>query len=103
MDYGAAIREYTSSVWRTDDFGRLMAQLEGYLPSSDLPSIQQAYELSAKAHEGQRRAPWTIGELRESPFVCFRPYSDKRSLANEPRGIADPAASLSPKSHPILR
>jgi GTP pyrophosphokinase len=55
MDYGAAIREYTSSVWRTDDFGRLMAQLGTYLPSTDLPSIQQAYELSAKAHEGQQR------------------------------------------------
>ena len=56
MDYGAAIREYRlSSVWRTDDFGRLMAQLESYLPSADLPSIVQAYEFSAKAHQGQQR------------------------------------------------
>jgi len=56
MDYGAAIREYRlSSVWRVDDFGRLMAQLETYLPSADLPSIAEAHEFSAKAHQGQLR------------------------------------------------
>ena len=56
MDYGAAIRERRlSSVWRTDGFGRLIAQLEAYLPASDIPSIQQAYEFAAKAHEGQQR------------------------------------------------
>ena len=56
MDYGAAIRERRlSSVWRTDDFGRLTAQLETYLPSVDLPSIGEAYEFSAKAHQGQHR------------------------------------------------
>jgi guanosine-3',5'-bis(diphosphate) 3'-pyrophosphohydrolase len=56
MDYGAVIRDRVlSSVWRTDDFGRLMGQLERYLPSSDLPSITQAYEYSAKAHQGQTR------------------------------------------------
>jgi guanosine-3',5'-bis(diphosphate) 3'-pyrophosphohydrolase len=56
MDYGAVIRDRVlSSVWRTDDFGRLMGQLERYLPSEDLPSITQAYEYSAKAHQGQTR------------------------------------------------
>jgi GTP pyrophosphokinase len=56
MDYGAAIRERKlSSVWRTDDFSRLLAQLETYLPSADLPGISAAYEYSAKAHEGQQR------------------------------------------------
>jgi GTP pyrophosphokinase len=56
MDYGAAtLDRIVSSVWRTDDFGRLMAQLERYLPSNDLPSITQAYEFSSKAHEGQLR------------------------------------------------
>jgi GTP pyrophosphokinase len=56
MDYGAAIRERRlSSVWRTDDFGRLVAQLETYLPAEDLTSIRAAYEFSAKAHEGQLR------------------------------------------------
>ena len=56
MDYGAAIRERRlSSVWRTDDFGRLMAQLEAYLPSEDLPSIARAHEFAAKAHQGQTR------------------------------------------------
>ncbi len=56
MDYGAVIRDrMLSSVWRTDDFSRLMSQLEAYLPSADLPSITAAYEFSAKAHEGQLR------------------------------------------------
>jgi guanosine-3',5'-bis(diphosphate) 3'-pyrophosphohydrolase len=56
MDYGAAIRERRlSSVWRTDDFGRLMAQLETYLPREDLPSIARAHEFAAKAHQGQQR------------------------------------------------
>jgi GTP diphosphokinase / guanosine-3',5'-bis(diphosphate) 3'-diphosphatase len=56
MDYGAAIRERRlSSVWRTDDFGRLTAQLETYLPPADLANITEAYEFSAKAHQGQHR------------------------------------------------
>ena len=56
MDYGAAIRERRlSSVWRTDDFGRLVAQLGAYLPSTDIPSITQAYEYASKAHQGQER------------------------------------------------
>src|SRR5262245_28635900 len=55
MDYGAAIREVLPSVWRTDDFGRLNSQLQNYLPEADLPSITQAYEYSAKAHQGQTR------------------------------------------------
>jgi GTP pyrophosphokinase len=56
MDYGAAtLDRIVSSVWRTDDFGRLMGQLERYLPSNDLPSITAAYEYSAKAHQGQQR------------------------------------------------
>ena len=49
MDYGAATLErIVSSVWRTDDFGRLMGQLERYLPSNDLPSISAA-RISATA------------------------------------------------------
>ncbi len=56
MDYGAAtLDRMLSSVWRTDDFGRLMGQLERYLPESDLPSISAAYEFAAKAHQGQQR------------------------------------------------
>jgi GTP pyrophosphokinase len=56
MDYGAAtLDRVLSSVWRTDDFGRLMGQLEKYLPASDLPSISAAYEFAAKAHQGQQR------------------------------------------------
>jgi GTP pyrophosphokinase len=55
MDYGAAtLDRIVSSVWRTDDFGRLMTQL-AYLPKTDLPSITEAYEYSAKAHQGQQR------------------------------------------------
>ena len=56
MDYGAAtLDRIVSSVWRTDDFGRLLGKLERYLPSDDLPSISAAYEFSAKAHQGQQR------------------------------------------------
>jgi len=56
MDYGAAtLDRMLSSVWRTDDFGRLMGQLERYLPENDLPSINAAYEFAAKAHQGQQR------------------------------------------------
>ena len=55
MDYGAAIERKLSSVWRTDDFGRLMAQLETYLPAADLPRVAAAHEFAAKAHEGQTR------------------------------------------------
>ena len=56
MDYGAAtLDRIVSSVWRTDDFGRLLGKLERYLPSNDLPSISAAYEFSAKAHQGQQR------------------------------------------------
>src|SRR5215471_654669 len=56
MDYGAAIRDRKfPSVGRSDDCSRLLAQLETYLPSADLPGIQAAYEYSAKAHEGQQR------------------------------------------------
>jgi len=55
MEYGAAIERRLSSVWRTDDFGRLVAQLEAYLPGTDIPSITQAYEFASKAHQGQER------------------------------------------------
>jgi GTP pyrophosphokinase len=55
MDYGAALREQLSSVWRTDDFGRLVAQLETYLPHSDIGPVTEAYEFSSKAHRGQQR------------------------------------------------
>ena len=55
MDYGAAILERGLSVWRTDDFSRLVPRLEAYLPAADIPPIQEAYEFSAKAHEGQQR------------------------------------------------
>src|SRR5262245_52865401 len=57
MDYGAATLErIVSSVWRTDDFGRLVGQLVRYVLSSDLASISAAYASNAKAHQGQQ---WT--------------------------------------------
>lgn len=55
MDYAAAIRERLPATWRGDDFGQLVAVLESYLPEEDLEGIFNAYELSAKAHEGQQR------------------------------------------------
>lgn len=54
MDYGAAIRE--RRPWRSDDFARLNATLEAYLPENELAEIAAAYEYSAKVHEGQQRS-----------------------------------------------
>ncbi|HEY8518666.1 MAG TPA: bifunctional (p)ppGpp synthetase/guanosine-3',5'-bis(diphosphate) 3'-pyrophosphohydrolase [Gammaproteobacteria bacterium] len=55
MDYGAAIRERALSVWRTDDFGKLLDKLGAYLPAEELPGITAAYEFAAEAHKGQYR------------------------------------------------
>src|SRR4029079_10119625 len=77
MDYGAAIERTFSWVGRTDDFGRLLGQLETYLPSADMPGIQAAYEYSAKAHEGQQRRsgdayithPVAVAEILAAPHL----------------------------------
>ena len=55
MNNAAALRERLSAVWRGDEFSRLVATLESYLPEEDLEGIVDAYELSARAHEGQQR------------------------------------------------
>ncbi|MFL2539001.1 MAG: RelA/SpoT family protein [Candidatus Rariloculaceae bacterium] len=55
MNNAAALRERLSAVWRGDEFSRLVATLETYLPEEDLEGIVDAYELSARAHEGQQR------------------------------------------------
>ena len=55
MDYAAAIRERLPAAWRGDEFGQLLATLEGYLPEEELGGIVAAYEVSAKAHYGQQR------------------------------------------------
>ena len=56
MNNAAALRERLSAVWRGDEFSRLVATLETYLPEEDLEGIVDAYELSARAHEGQQRS-----------------------------------------------
>ena len=56
MDYGAALREVRlSSVWRTDDFGRLAAVIEGSerRHRSDSPAVRAA----AAAILGSERKP----------------------------------------------
>ncbi len=56
MDYGAAIRERRLPLsWRGDSFSALLSRLETYLPAEDLGGIVDAYEYSAKVHEGQLR------------------------------------------------
>lgn len=55
MDYAAAIRERLPAVWRGSDFAQLVADLEGYLSKEEIDGVIQAYEVSAKAHEGQQR------------------------------------------------
>jgi GTP diphosphokinase / guanosine-3',5'-bis(diphosphate) 3'-diphosphatase len=56
MDYAAAIRERRlPAAWRGDNFARLLATLETYLPPDDLAGIVEAYEYGSKLHEGQQR------------------------------------------------
>jgi GTP pyrophosphokinase len=56
MDYAAAIRERRlPAAWRGDNFARLLAAVETYLPPDELSGIVDAYEFSAKQHEGQQR------------------------------------------------
>jgi GTP pyrophosphokinase len=56
MDYAAAIRERRlPAAWRGDNFARLLSTLETYLPPEELSGVVEAYEFSAKLHEGQQR------------------------------------------------
>ncbi len=55
MDYGAAIRDRISAVWRSDELEPLLTELATYLPEDDVAGILAAHEFSAKAHEGQDR------------------------------------------------
>lgn len=73
MDYGAAIRERLPAVWRSDDLGELVADLEAYLPEEDLDGVVEAYRFSAKAHEGQQR-------LTGEPYITH-PLAVARILA----------------------
>jgi GTP pyrophosphokinase len=56
MDYAAAIRERRlSAAWRGDDFTRLLATLDTYLPPEERAAVVAAYEYSAELHAGQQR------------------------------------------------
>ena len=55
MNNAAAIRDRLYTVWRGVEFQQLLATLETYLSEEDLKGIVDAYELSARAHEGQQR------------------------------------------------
>ena len=55
MNNAAATRDRLSTVWRGDDFRQLAVTLETYLSKEDIKGIVDAYELSARAHEGQYR------------------------------------------------
>ena len=74
MDYAAAIRERLPAAWRGDEFGQLVSTLEGYLPEEELDGIVDAYELSAKAHDGQQR-------LSGHPYITH-PIAVARILAD---------------------
>jgi GTP pyrophosphokinase len=73
MDYGAAIRDRLSSVWRGDVFEPLLSELESYLPEEDVGGVLAAHEFSAKAHEGQER-------LSGEPYITH-PIAVARILA----------------------
>lgn len=55
MNNAAAIRDRLSTVWSGGEFQQLLATLETYLSEEELKGIVDAYELSARAHEGQQR------------------------------------------------
>ena len=72
MDYGAALRDRLSSVWRGDVFEPLLSELD-YLPEDDVVGVLSAHEFSAKAHEGQER-------LTGEPYITH-PIAVARILA----------------------
>ena len=56
MEYGTAIRERRlPSIRKTNEFAQLLQKLSEVLSPDDLAQIAQAYEYSAKHHEGQHR------------------------------------------------
>ncbi|HEY5624068.1 MAG TPA: bifunctional (p)ppGpp synthetase/guanosine-3',5'-bis(diphosphate) 3'-pyrophosphohydrolase [Gammaproteobacteria bacterium] len=73
MDYGAAIRDRLSSVWRGDVFEPLLNELESYLSEEDVAGVLAAHEFSARAHEGQVR-------LSGEPYITH-PIAVARLLA----------------------
>ena len=73
MDYGAAVRERLPAAWRSDEVGKLVSDLEDYLPEEDLAGIVDAYRFGAEAHEGQQR-------LTGEPYITH-PLAVARILA----------------------
>ena len=73
MDYGAAVRERLPAAWRSDEVGKLVSDLENYLPEEDLAGIVDAYRFGAEAHEGQQR-------LTGEPYITH-PLAVARILA----------------------
>ncbi|MBS0373583.1 MAG: RelA/SpoT family protein [Proteobacteria bacterium] len=55
MDYAASLLSFLPGGRRSPGIAQLVAQVEKYLPAAQVERIQEAYELAAEAHKGQKR------------------------------------------------
>jgi RelA/SpoT family (p)ppGpp synthetase len=55
MDYASSLLSFLPGGRRSPGISQLIAKLEAYLPPEQVERVQEAYELAAEAHKGQKR------------------------------------------------
>ncbi len=55
MDYASSLLSFLPGGRRSPGISQLIAKLEEYLPPEQVERVQEAYELAAEAHKGQKR------------------------------------------------
>jgi GTP diphosphokinase / guanosine-3',5'-bis(diphosphate) 3'-diphosphatase len=55
MDYASSLLSFLPGGRRSPGISQLLAKLEAYLPPEQVERIQEAYELAAESHKGQKR------------------------------------------------
>ncbi|MBS0394912.1 MAG: bifunctional (p)ppGpp synthetase/guanosine-3',5'-bis(diphosphate) 3'-pyrophosphohydrolase, partial [Proteobacteria bacterium] len=55
MDYASSLLSFLPGGRRSPGIAQLVAKLEEYLPPPQVERVQEAYELAAEAHKGQKR------------------------------------------------
>ncbi|HUO95358.1 MAG TPA: bifunctional GTP diphosphokinase/guanosine-3',5'-bis pyrophosphate 3'-pyrophosphohydrolase [Steroidobacteraceae bacterium] len=55
MDYASSLLSFLPGGRRSPGISQLIAKLEAYLPPTQVERVQEAYELAAAAHKGQKR------------------------------------------------
>ncbi len=55
MDYASSLLSFLPGGRRSPGISQLIAKLEAYLPPEQVERVQEAYELAADAHKGQKR------------------------------------------------